>query len=90
MSATRKLRKLDYTIGVLRWRERDRRLVVGRTAANVQDKPAIGDLKEGRLAAAEYGPTQDAFIEVSRAPHIGYGQEVGDDKTFLRRKLKAL
>src|SRR5688500_18858355 len=50
--------------------ERDRRLVLGRPAADVDDDPAVGERDERRLASQDGLAAEHLGIEAARALHV--------------------
>src|SRR5690242_15247678 len=71
-------------IRILRWRKRDRWLVLGWAAARHQEQPTPLELKHARRASIltiDAGP-QDVSIEVPRALHIAHYQQVRQHHPF--------
>jgi len=55
----------------IRWRlERDRGLVVGRSATDVDDDPAVGERHVGRFTRADEPAAEDICVEPNRALYV--------------------
>jgi len=55
----------------IRWRlERDRGLVVGRSATDVDDDPAVGERHVGRFTRADEPGAEDVCVEPNRALYV--------------------
>src|ERR1700737_1063810 len=70
-------------VRVRRRRQRDGRLVVGRSAPLIEDQPGVGDLHDYRIALDQHGAAEDLLVEVTRTILVRYHQEVGDDEAVL-------
>src|SRR6202030_3419173 len=73
--------------------ERDRRLIRGRPASNVQNHPDIRKLKVRGRVAVTHGQNAGAeyfFVVASRSFDVGDGEKVRDADPLSRRHLIAL
>src|SRR5438105_8571442 len=68
----------------IRWRrERDRRLVVGRTTARVENQPAVRNPHDHGVALDQHFPVEQSLVELAGLVLVGHDEEVGDDEAFL-------
>src|SRR3989454_7485314 len=68
----------------IRWRrERDRRLVVSRSTAAVENQPAVGHLHNHGVALDQHLPVEQFLVEVARSILVGDDEEVGEDEAVL-------
>jgi len=70
-----------HMIGILRWLENDVRLVVCRSAADVDDDPAVRERDDRRLAGENDLATEDVAIEAASAFDV-----LSDDEVRERRR----
>src|SRR5271168_1565954 len=73
--------------------ERDRRLIRGRPAPNIQNHPDIRKLKVPRRVAvtqAQNASAEDLFVVASRSLDVGDGEKMRDADPFSRGHLIAL
>src|SRR5579859_6312453 len=73
--------------------ERNRRLIRGRPAANVENHPDIRKLKVGRRVAvtqAQNASAEDFFVVASRSLDVGDGEKMRDADPFSRGHLITL
>src|ERR671918_1464665 len=73
-------------IGIGGCRERDRRLVVRRPAAYVQNQPRVRDLHDDRISLPDNLPVEQRLIEFTGPILVGNNQKVREDETFRRRR----
>src|SRR5712691_4025428 len=75
MSATRVGRRGESDIG----------LIVGGTAAHIEDQPRVRDLHDYRVALQHHLPAEQRPVELTGTVLIGHHEEMRDDEAFLRR-----
>src|SRR5438445_115193 len=72
-------------IRIRRGRQRDRRLVVGGTPADIEDEPGVRDLQDHWIPFQHHLCIKHRSIELAGSILIRYHQEISDDKTVGRR-----
>src|ERR671915_1722515 len=73
-------------IGIRGCRECDRRLVVRRPAAYVQNQPRVRDLHDDRISLPDNLPVEQRLIKLTGPILVGNNQKVREDETFRRRR----
>src|SRR5262249_2541214 len=81
------IQKAGNLIGVHRGTKRHGGFIVGWAATDIHYQPTIGNLENGGFATAHNMASENALIKLRGAFHIGYSQEVSQDKAFFRRQL---
>src|SRR5919204_1467208 len=72
-----------HAIGVRWGLERDRRLVLGGPAADVDDDPAVRERDERRLAGPDRLAAEHVRVEAARSLDVRGDDEMGQDDPFL-------
>src|SRR5262249_18891146 len=74
-----------HTIGILWWLENDVRLVLCRSAADVDDDPAVRERDDRRLAGEDDLAAKDVAVEMSGAFDVPSDDEVCERDSFAQR-----
>src|SRR6266498_4011317 len=61
----------------------DRRLVIGRSATNVEDQPGVPNPHDRWVSGADHGAAENPRIELRRSVDVRHGQVERDDKPIL-------